>query len=44
MRWKANFFITDTYDTNDNMSKDTYAFKTYTFNHHSSIIKELETF
>ena len=41
MRWKAHFFLTNTYDTNDNMNKESYGFKS---KHHPGIIKQLETF
>ena len=41
MRWKAHFFLTNTYDANDNMNKKTYNFKSRIY---SGIIKELETF
>ena len=41
MRWKAHFFLTNTYDSNENMNKETYGFKS---KHHPSIIKQLETF
>ena len=40
MRWKAHFFLSNTYDTNDNMNKETYGFKS---KHHPGIIKELES-
>ena len=41
MRWKAHFSLSNTYDTNDNMDKETYGFKS---KHHPGIIKELERF
>ena len=39
--WKALFFLTNTYDTNDDMNKETYGFKP---KHHPGVIKKLETF
>ena len=36
MRWKVHFFLTSTYDTNDNMNKES--------KHHPGLIKELDTF
>ena len=38
---KRIFFLTNTYDTNDNMNRETYGFKS---KHHPGVIKELETF
>ena len=35
------FFLTNTYDSNDNIGKEAYGFKS---KHHHDIIKELETF
>ena len=38
---ESAFFLTNTYDTNDNMNKKTYGFKS---KHQPAIIKEVETF
>ena len=38
---KHIFFLTNTFETNDNMKKETYGFKS---KHHSGIRKELKTF
>ena len=41
MRWKAHFFLTNTYNANDSVNRGTYGFKS---KHHPGIRKELETF
>ena len=41
MRWNAYFSLANTYDTNDDMNKEIYGFKS---KHHLSITKQLETF
>ena len=40
-RWKAHFFLTNTYNANDSVNRETYGFKS---KHHSGLRKELETF
>ena len=41
MRWKAHFFLTNTYNANDSVNRETYGFKS---KHHPGLRKELETF
>ena len=41
IRWKVHFFLTNTYDSNENMNKEAYGLKS---KHHPGIIKQLETF
>ena len=41
MYWKANFFLTNTYDTNNNTNGGAYSFKS---KQQPGVIKELETF
>ena len=41
MHWKAHFFLTNTYNANDSVNRETYGFKS---KHHPGLRKELETF
>ena len=41
MRWKAHFFLTNTYNANDSVNRETYGFKS---KHHPGLRKELEMF
>ena len=41
MRWKVHFFLTNTYNANDSVNRETYGFIS---NHHPGLRKELETF
>ena len=41
IRWKVHFFLINIYDTNDNMNKETYGFKSKTSPWHYKRIRDV---
>ena len=41
IRWKVHFFLINIYDTNDNMNKETYGFKSKTSSWHYKRIRDV---